>query len=263
MKFGVVYKEENKKAQELAKKAIDFLKKNGHQVFGEKKLKESEIILTFGGDGTLIHTACKFAPLNIPFVGFNTGNLGFLTAAEANDWQSALEKLISSDFFISKRMTIEASVKTNPKFRSVNEVAIKGLYRVINLQIEVNGEKFLRTLGDGVIVSTQTGSTAYSLSAGGPIVDPDLDCLLVTPVNPIGLPIPSAVLSPDDEIKVEIIRGDDVSLIVDGQVHTKLIEGQKVKIKRGQHYIKLGYFDQNQFLKSLNAKFGLASRIVG
>ena len=278
MKFGVVFKEENKRGRELAKRVKEYLESKGQQVLDQRNLKGAEIIITLGGDGTLIHTACEYAHLEVPFVGINTGSLGFLTAAEARDWEWALEKLTKSEYLTSRRMTVEARVRrvTNAQrlkpFRAVNEVVIKGLYRVVDLEVAVDGEKLMKILGDGVIVSTQTGSTAYSLSAGGPIVDPNLDSILVTPINPIGLPIPSVVLSPDDSIAVKVTQGRDVSLVLDGQEHTKLVGGPAdakalagrqsvVEIKRGEYDIRLIYFDKHQFIKSLNAKFGLSGRL--
>ena len=281
MKFGIVVKEENKddfkiksslrslslrtaglkKAKELASEAKKYIEAKGHEVVEVEKSKP-DYILSFGGDGTLIHTACQYAHLGIPFIGINVGRLGFLTAAEGNDWQEALDKLIANKVFISERITLEAQVESK-SFRAVNEAAIKGLLRIIDLEIAVNGEKFLKILGDGVIISTQTGSTAYSLSASGPIVDPHLDCLLITPINPIGLPIPSVVISPDDEVLIKVVKGDDVSLIIDGQEHTKLKEGETIKFNKGKYNVKFGYFDKQHFLKSLNAKFGLSGRFGG
>ncbi|OGE03537.1 hypothetical protein A3I53_04010 [Candidatus Curtissbacteria bacterium RIFCSPLOWO2_02_FULL_40_13b] len=310
MKIGVVFKEENKddfkiksslrsssfrtaglkKAKELASEAKKYIEAKGHKVV-EVEESKPDYILSFGGDGTLIHTACQYAHLGIPFIGINVGRLGFLTAAEGNDWQEALDKLIANKVFISERITLEAKVvagnellvaskkpvtrnssslslraegqSPETSYRAVNEAAIKGFLRIIELEIAVNGEKFLKVLGDGVIISTQTGSTAYSLSSGGPIVDPHLDCLLITPINPIGLPIPSVVISPDDVVLVKVVKGDDVSLIIDGQEHTKLKEGEIVKFTKGKHNVKFGYFDKQHFLKSLNAKFGLAGRFGG
>ena len=188
--------------------------------------------------------------------------MGFLTAAEGNNWQEAVQKLIEGKYFVSERITLEA--KVGPKvFRAVNEVVVKGLYRVIDVEIKVGGVKLLKVLGDGVIISTQTGSTAYSLSAGGPIVDPALDCILITPINPIGLPIPSIVLSPNDQIEVTLNKGDDVSLVLDGQEHTKVSENQTIKVSKGKYKIKFAYFDRDHFIKSLNAKFGLSGRSIG
>ena len=134
---------------------------------------------------------------------------------------------------------------------------------MVDLELNINGQKFLKIVGDGVIIATQTGSTAYSLSAGGPIVDSELDCLVVTPVNAHGLPIPTVVLSPDDQIEIKLVSGDDVSLIIDGQEHTKVTEGQSIKVYRGRYRVKFGYFDEHHFLKALNAKFGLSGRFGG
>lgn len=262
MKIGIVYKADNKQTEELAGEIKKYLDGKA-DVIGEDALSGSDYILILGGDGTLIHKACEYAHFQIPYIGINTGNLGFLTATDSKDWQKAVDHLISGkEVYVSERMMLDIRVGKDI-FRAVNEAVVKGLYRIVDLKLIVNGEHFLKILGDGVIVSTQTGSTAYSLSAGGPIIDPEVDCLLVTPVNPTGLPIPSVVLSPKDEIKIKVVRGSDVSLVVDGQVHTKLEEGQEVIFKRGLHNVMLGYFDKEQFLKALNAKFGLASRASG
>ncbi len=264
MKFGIVYKLGNEKAHEAVERAQKFLLSKGHQVFGEDKIKNAQTILTFGGDGTLIHKSSQFAYLGVPFVGINTGNLGFLTAVEEKDLEKVVEYVASGKLYLSERITLEVQISGSSKRHvAVNEAVIKGSYRVAELKIHVNGEEFLKVLGDGVIVATPTGSTAYSLSSGGSIVDPEINSLIVTFINPIGLPIPSVVLSPDNEIEIELVRGDDVSLIIDGQEHEKLIVGQKVKIIRGKHSVKFGYLDKHQFLKSLNAKFGLANRSVG
>lgn len=262
MKIAVVFKEENKKAKDLYPKLTAYLKANKVEVLPTKEFKKADYFITLGGDGTLIHTACQYANLSVPFVGINTGSLGFLTAAEADEWKVVVDKMIANKVLISERITLEASVGKDA-FRAVNEAAVKGFLRVIELEIGINGERLLKISGDGVIISTQTGSTAYSLSSGGPIVDPDLDCLLITPINPIGLPIPSVVISPNDEVLVKLVKGDDVSLIVDGQEHTKLKEGEIVKLTKGEFNVKFGYFDKQQFIKSLNAKFGLASRLAG
>src|SRR3989344_183105 len=279
MKFGIVFNFENEKAKDLAREIEDFILQKGHEVLDEKSLTESDVIISLGGDGTLIHKSCEFAGLGIPIVGINTGNLGFLTAVEAGNWREATLQLLRGEYSVSERITLDAKIESERqhlrgehqtpgahlgggRFRAVNEVAIKGFYRVVDLEISVGEERLLNLLGDGVIVSTQTGSTAYSLSAGGPIVDPSLDCLLLTPINPIGLPIPSLVISPDSEVNIKVIKGDDISLVLDGQEHTKLSK-DNVKISKGEYKIKFIYFEKNQFIKSLNAKFGLSNRLVG
>ena len=238
-----------------------YLKSNGNEILAEKDFKSADYILTFGGDGTLIHTACEHIELGIPLVGINTGNLGFLTAVESDQWQKAIENLLSNKVFLSERITIEAQVSGSKEiFRAINEAAVKSFFRMSELSILIDDGRFLRVLGDGVIIATQTGSTAYSLSSGGPIVDSALDCLLVTPINPIGLPIPSVVLAPQKNISVKVIKGDDVSLIIDGQEHTKLKQGDEVALRQGKYKVKFAYFDKSHLFGALNAKFGLEGR---
>ncbi len=279
MKFGIVVAKDIAKAQELEKKIKKYLEDRGHQIAAEK-LESADVVLTLGGDGTLIHAACESVKASVPFFGINAGTLGFLTAAEGSEWKEAIDKNIRGDYVISERMTLAAGINKNAhlrgvralrynsgqahleggNYRALNEVVIKGMYRVVDLEILVNNQQFLRITGDGVIVATPTGSTAYSLSAGGPIVDPEIDCLLVTPINAVGLPIPSVALSPEDKLEVKILSGDDISLIVDGQEHTKVSQSQSVKVGRGKYRVKFGYFDKRHFLKALNSKFGFSLR---
>lgn len=281
MKFGIVVTKEYPAARELGGKVSKYLVSRGHEVL-ETNLTRSEVVVTLGGDGTLIHAACEHIEVSAPFFGINAGTLGFLTACERSEWKEAVDKIIKGDYVISERMTLEAGIeksgKAHPRgvfqvspklhlagegsgsYRALNEVVVKGMYRVIDLEVVVNGQKFLDISGDGVIISTPTGSTAYSLSAGGPIVDPELDSLLVTPISAVGLPIPSVVLSADDVVEINVKAGDDMSLIIDGQEHTKVTEGQVVCVVNGKYRVKFGYFDKHHFLKALNAKFGLSLR---
>src|SRR3989344_3724396 len=277
MKFGIVVKKGHRKGEELISKVRPYLNSKGHEVLDEKDFKDADYILTFGGDGTLIHAACNYIELGIPLVGINTGNLGFLTAQDADRWQDAIKNLVSGKVFLSERITIEAQVQPETRnssslslraegqkpetiYRTINEAAVKSYFRMSELEILIDDGSFLRVLGDGVIIATQTGSTAYSLSSGGPIVDSALDSLLVTPINPIGLPIPSVVLSPQKKIKIKVIKGDDVSLIIDGQEHTKLKQGDEVVLRQGKYKVKFGYFDKSHLFRALNAKFGLEGR---
>lgn len=259
MKFGIIVGKNNPSAEELSEKIRVYLGQKNLQI--EKNIEKSDVVISLGGDGTLIHSACEHANLGVPFVGINVGTLGFLTAEEGNNWQKAINLLILGKYIVSERLTVEARIDRGKEYRAVNEIVVKGMYRVVNLEIFVNEQKFLTSLGDGVIIATQTGSTAYSLSAGGPIVDPELNCFLITPVNAHGLPIPSVVLSPEDKVEIKLIDGEDVSLIIDGQEHTKVSKGQSVNVSKGANQVKLVYFDKHHFLRSLNAKFGLSGRL--
>jgi len=259
VKITVVYKVGNNKAEALAGEVTSYIEGKGSEVLKNQTPNGADYILSLGGDGTLIHKACEYAEFGIPILGINTGNLGFLTAVEAVDWKTAVDKILKGEIFISERITLFVEAGRE-QYRAVNEAAIKGLYRVVELAVGAKGEELLRVSGDGVIIASQSGSTAYSLSAGGPIVDSDLDSILVTPINPIGLPIPSIVLSPNDPIEVEVKKGTDVSLIIDGQEHKKLNQEEVVRVSRGKHKVKFAYLSKHQFLKALNAKFGLGRR---
>ena len=261
MKIGIVFKAGNKKAGDLAEVIEKYLGDKQVEVVGESNLAGADYILSLGGDGTLIHKACEHAHFGATFVGINTGNLGFLTAVDEADWKKAVDAVLGGKIYVSERISLIVKIGKE-EFTAVNEIAIKGLYRVVDLSVSIKGEDFLRISGDGVIVASQTGSTAYSLSSGGPIVDPDLDALLVTPINPIGLPIPSVVLSPKKEVEVEIVKGKDVSLIIDGQEHTKISQSEIVRVWRGKDRVKLGYLSRHHFIGALNAKFGLAGRLL-
>ncbi len=261
MRIAVVSKKDDQKARGIISGIKKYLEQEGHELRDERKVKGSDYIVTLGGDGTLIHKACEYVELGIPIIGINTGSLGFLTAVDAHDWRLAVDRVLAGKTFISERISLDIKIGKD-NFRAVNEAVVKGLYRVVELRVGVREVEFLKVLGDGVIIASQTGSTAYSLSSGGPIVDPDLDCMLVTPINPIGLPIPSVMLSPDELVKIEIVRGDNVLLIVDGQEHRKVSTGDRIEIKRGKYRVKLGYLSDKQFLKALNMKFGLGSRAI-
>src|SRR3990167_10522025 len=147
MKFGIVFKSGNKEAQKVAQKAALYLKSKGYSVLAEKDLKTTDFILTFGGDGTLINKACEYADFGVPFVGINTGRLGFLSAIDSKDWKDAIDNLAGGKYFVSERITIEASIEpetSNPlrsspeasqkpeiEYRAINECAIKSAYRVV------------------------------------------------------------------------------------------------------------------------------------
>jgi len=266
MKLGLVLDSTKREAVDLSVEIEDLLTARDIEVVRDAKgFRGCDLVLVLGGDGTLLHVACENIESKAPFLGINVGKLGFLTAVESVDWQDVVGRIIRGEIVISERLTLDAKVEGLGKndYRALNDVVVKSAYRVVELDIKVRGRKLLSISGDGVIVATQTGSTAYSLSAGGPIVDSHLDCLVITPINAHGLPIPSVVISPRDEVEVTIKKGNDVSLVVDGQKHTKVENGDVVKIKQGEYRVRLAYFDDYHFLKSLNAKFGLASRLVG
>lgn len=224
-------------------------------------IKQSDIIVILGGDGTLLKVARKVAPDEIPLLGVNLGNLGFLTEVEVPELFNALTRVLNNDFVIEKRMMLEATVLKHDiefqNFIALNDVVVtKGPFaRLVHLKVYVNNEYIETYPADGLIVSSPTGSTAYSLSAGGPIVNPNVDLLLITPICPHTLHSRSIIISEDEKIRV-VIKADhrDIMLTMDGQQGFKLQPNDEVIVKKASCYTKLIRLKKRSFYEVLRKK---------
>lgn len=173
----------------------------------EEFMNGVQAVIVLGGDGTMLRAAHGIGTHNVPLLGINLGTLGFLTEVEEVNVYKALDRLLNDDYRIERRMMIEGKVR-DKVYNSLNDIVISraGFSRIIGLNIYVN-EQLLDTYeADGVIVSTPTGSTGYSLSAGGPIVSPKSRAIVVTPISPHSLTAKSVVFDSSDRIKVEIVK---------------------------------------------------------
>lgn len=214
-----------------------------------------DIIITIGGDGTIIHAAKAGAILNIPILGINAGRIGYL-ANLSSDELSLLTKLKTGDFFTEERMLLE--VELNDKiYHCLNEAVIsKGsLSRMIDIDLCVDNSNFSYR-ADGVIASTPTGSTAYSMSAGGPIVDPLLDLFIITPICSNSLYDRPIILNGDSVINVNTDgpQGAEVFLTIDGEFSVKIERGDSLKIRRAKHTVKLIKIKDSSFYETLSEK---------
>jgi len=223
--------------------------------------KKVDLLISLGGDGTLLSVARKAAEHGVPVLGFNLGRLGFLTEIEIADADMAFDSLTSGEYTIEKRMMLKVNLKgkdgRTESFTALNDVAVAkaSFARIIHLKAYINGELVNFYPADGLLVSSPTGSTAYSLSAGGPIISPDMECMLLTPICPHSLNIRPIVTGYKSEITIEIIdRNRDVLLTVDGQEGTSLFEGDIVTVGRFEHYTKLVRIRHRNFYKVLRAK---------
>jgi NAD+ kinase len=221
----------------------------------------SDFIIVLGGDGTLLNIARQSAYYNVPLFGINLGHLGFLTEVEAEEMFPALEKLISGDYEIEKRMMLEATVETDniqmEKSVALNDIGItKGPFsRIIRMGIYINDDYVDLYSADGVVISSPTGSTAYSLSAGGPIVSPDVKVMIITPICPHILHSRSIVVSHEDVVKIEVCQNNtEVMLTVDGQQGYKLKAGDIVTIRQAQCYTNLVKLKDRSFYQVLRKK---------
>jgi NAD+ kinase len=199
----------------------------------------AEMIVVLGGDGTLIGTARRTAVTRCPLLGVNLGHLGFLTEVELPELYPALERILEGDFFVDERLMIEAQVVRDghavSALLALNEAVVgKGPFaRLIDVKAYVDGLEVASYPSDGLIVSTPTGSTAYSLSAGGPVVHPNLDVMLVTPICPHTLYARALAVGAGSEVQVEVVPPyREAMLTVDGQQGIDLRPGDRVVVRR-------------------------------
>ncbi|MCR4430707.1 MAG: NAD(+)/NADH kinase [Tepidanaerobacteraceae bacterium] len=231
------------------------------RIASNKIFNEIDCAVTLGGDGTLLNLARQLAPYEVPILGINMGHMGFLTEIELPDLYKDLEKFIASKFFIDTRMMLEAQVvrknRVLERFITLNDAVItKGPFaRLIRLKVFSN-EAYIDTYpSDGLIVSTPTGSTAYSLSAGGPIINPNMELILLTPICPHTLRSRSIVISKDDIIKIQVIaEHPETMLTVDGQQGYRLLPGDEVIVKRSDYHTRLIRIKKRCFYDILRKK---------
>lgn len=227
--------------------------------------EDIDAVLVLGGDGTVIQAARDLARRDVPFLGINVGTLGYLTEVEASEYGQALDTLIRGEYYLEKRMMLCGEVFTEKgktyAGKALNDIVIsrQGVLRVVNFQIFVNGRYLNSYNADGMIISTPTGSTGYNLSAGGPIVEPGAEMLLITPICPHTLNARSIVLSGHDQVEIVIGPGrkmekDRAVATFDGDTEIGLVSGERVKIRRSIHATKLIKLNDQSFLEVLSRK---------
>lgn len=173
----------------------------------ENGFSNCEMLIVLGGDGTILQALDYAIPNDLPILGVNFGRLGFLSEVEVNDAERDLEEVLAGNFTIDERMTMCVEGYDDEKIFALNEIVIDRStpeVRILSLEYEANGTTVNRISGDGLIISSATGSTAYSLSAGGPIIAPGLDCFVLTPICPHMLNVRPVVLSASDRITVRL-----------------------------------------------------------
>lgn len=227
----------------------------------EELNKEAECLIVLGGDGTLLNHARRAAPAGIPLLGINTGRIGFLTEVEAPELSFALEKLFHDEYYIDRRMMLEARVYRQGRLVehsiALNDAVItKGSFaRLIFLETFVDEEYVTTYPADGLIIATPTGSTAYSLSAGGPLVSPELELMLVTPICPHSLWVRPLVIGADREVKINVhSQKEEVMLTMDGQYGFRLEQNDTVTVSRAACQAKFIRLKNRSFFSLLRKK---------
>jgi NAD+ kinase len=245
-----------------------FLEQGLHDVLGKgARLEEPahlDGLVTLGGDGTLLRGARFLDGRDIPILGVNLGRLGFLTSCQSEDFEAALRNLASGDYVAQPRMALSARVidqggQPRKQWRALNDFVLHkgGFARVVRLNVFVDDESIGTYAADGIVISTPTGSTAYSLSAGGPVVVPTLESIVLTPISPHTLAIRSLVIPADAEVTVEANESPTELLVtVDGQVGTSFVKGEKLKIRKADSPVRIVRFPGATFFERMTVKLG-------
>ena len=237
-----------------------------------------EGVIVLGGDGTMIRAANRLKERSIPMLGINAGNVGYLTGAEVNETEKSLECLCRDDFFVEDRMMLDVFFGDMYSDTVLNEVAItrSGVSRLIRVAVSVNGALLDIIVGDGLLISTPTGSTGYNMSAGGAIVKPEAELIMITPLCPHSLSSRPVIVSAEDEITLTVrqlllwisflpmqdTRKQDARVMAtyDGREAMQLKEGDTLTIQRSAYTTKLIKLDERSFFEVLRTKLGRADR---
>lgn len=282
-RVGVFAKRNHPEAVEIAREVTSWLQEREIEVFHDKALAEDlgtgqgypggsipamvNLIVVLGGDGTLISVARKVGDLRTPILGVNLGSLGFLTEITLQEIFPVLEQVVRGDFTVSSRMMLDAVVRREGRevgrYRVLNDVVInKGaLARIIDMEASVDDVYLTTFKADGLIISTPTGSTGYNLAAGGPIIYPDLDCLVMAPICPHMLTNRPIIVSDKAIIRVEVkFQDQDVVFTADGQVGMPLQGGDVVEVRRSRSCTLLVKSPTKDYFQVLRTKLRWGER---
>ncbi|MGA9276253.1 NAD(+)/NADH kinase [Ilumatobacter sp.] len=232
----------------------------------DRRLADADVVVSLGGDGTMLRSVDLLAGAAVPLIGINLGSLGYLTEVEPDTMCDALHRFglgaEAGEWHLDERMLLDVAVNGTLVGRALNEAVVEKNQsgHTVRLLARIDGHPFTHYEADGLIVSTPTGSTAYSLSARGPIVSPQHRAILLTPVSPHMLFDRSLVLSPDEVVEIEVAGHRRADVAVDGQPHSVLSPGDVVRCSPSDataNFVRFGAYRYHQILKS---KFGLADR---
>ncbi len=262
MRIGIIGKANTKKAYEIAKDLSKWFNTRGVEVIFEQEIGEKirrrksvpaaeipelvDIILVFGGDGTFLRVARIACEHGTPILGINLGGLGFLTEITVDEIYPMMERILSGDYEIEDRQMLRTTVRRGKAgakhYEVLNDVVInkEAVARIIDLEIYIEGSHVTTYKADGIILSTPTGSTAYSLSAGGPIVHPALPVTIITPICPHTLTNRPLVVSNEMKVEIKITTQEpDTYLTLDGQIGIRLRTGDVIEVRKSDSVVKL------------------------
>jgi len=281
-RVGIYAKRNHPDAAELAAGVASWLQERGVEVFFEEELAQDleregypedqipslvDMVIVLGGDGTLISVSRTIGDRGTPILGVNLGSLGFLTEITRQELFQVLSKVLEGNYTVSDRLMLEAAVSRKGSiansYQLLNDVVInKGaLARIIDMELYVNDSYLTTFKADGLIISSPTGSTAYNMAAGGPIIYPGTDCFVITPICPHMLTNRPMIVPADSVIRIEVkFNDEDVVLTADGQVGMPLKGGDVVEVRRSVNRTRLILSPDKEYFEVLRTKLRWGER---
>ncbi len=278
-KVGIIAKRNIAHRKEFVQEIIQFLEKKNKKVFldtniaplltnseGLKKtqlLRECDIVIVLGGDGTLLKTARRVDRRNSLVLGINMGNLGFLTEAQPEKLYHCLNKIFKGEYIVDRRTLLRVTIYRNKEkiktFLALNDAVINqgSFARLIKLRFEVDQRKLVTFKADGAIIATPTGSTAHSLSAGGPIIHPTLEGMVITPICPTSMTVRPIIIPHNRQLTITLEsqrRDGEIGLTLDGQETFELHYGDIIKIRKSARSFNMARIHGNGYYKMLREK---------
>jgi NAD+ kinase len=280
---GLVPHRERARAHALAQSSADWLVAQGvevrvptadalaagldaYAVEPEKFAAGLDLVISFGGDGTMLYTVQLVYPAPVPIIGVNVGQLAYLSEIEPDELEAALPRLVARQFEVSERMVLEVDVESSTGAAgtryALNEAVLEKQRtgHMIRLDVSINGSQFTSYAADGLIIATPTGTTAYSFSARGPIASPALRCTVLTPISPHMLFDRSLVLEEHEELEFLVCDGRSAELTIDGRELGSLADGDRVRCRAAAEPLRLATIHPRDFHQILKMKFALPDR---
>lgn len=261
--LGLVVHDRRERARRLADRLARMAAERGIDTIRIRADRLSQrppdLLVGIGGDGTLLSAAAIALDLDLPVVGVNLGRVGYLADIEPEGLGPMLDGIESRSLEETSRMTVQAEASDGRTWSGVNDVVVEKLEssRLVQIKVEIGGEFFTTYRADGIITATPLGSTAYSLSAGGPVLDPALDALIITPVAPHSLLSRSIVLTSDTEVRYSVELDRPVRVNVDGREATVLRRGETLTVRAGPRRVRFLSLGAHPFPQAVRHQFGL------
>ena len=278
MKIALFPKVQEEDSKKLAEEVLGFLSQHQVEVVVEDDKagvlgaptlssadpKSIDILITMGGDGSILRVAHQYSNLDAAILGINLGHLGFMADVKISDIIPGLENLVNNRFTIQERVMIEGESSNNKEFFAINDCVLHRARNPSLVEITIHVDNlFLNTFeADGVIIATPNGSTAYSLAAGGPIVSPDIEAFIITPICPHTISNRPIVLTPSQNIRIEY-KGhkDPIEFVTDGLQHFEIKVGDQIYLRKSQKKFKLVNLKGIDYFSTLRHKLGWSGKL--